>query len=280
MSEEYSALVNSSPYVRETIVFSPKAGLGGFLALRRSLKIKMFDVVWDMAGVLRSGLLTSAVLSNDKWGRADASQGAGFFYKQRIALPTAAGPHHTLDILQAFLRAAGVPQRLYFPMELKASQPRGWQGFFSGDPRTTFVLCTDNATKSNTWPSYNELTAFILGKIPESHVVWTSAEKSQPNIVVPAERFLNLTGCALDEMIALVRQPATFIGTDSGLMHLSAALGNPVLALFGGTEPRRSGPYPLDAAKHRMVTAPGGQLAKLTPADVMTALEGLRQQSL
>jgi ADP-heptose:LPS heptosyltransferase len=41
---------------------SAQAG-GEFFALRRKLEIKMFDAVWDMAGVLRSGLLTSAVKS-------------------------------------------------------------------------------------------------------------------------------------------------------------------------------------------------------------------------
>jgi len=280
VSEEFAELVQASPYVRETIVFSQQAGWGEFLALRRRLKIKMFDTVWDMAGVLRSGLLTSAVLSNDKWGRADARPGAGFFYKQRIALPPGPGPHHSLDFLQPFLRAAGVPQRLFFPMELRPGAAFSWEGFFTGDPHNAFLIYTDSAGKTKAWTSYNELTAFILGKIPESRVVWCAAEKCQPHIVIPEGRFLNLTGCPLGEVLSLVRQPATFIGTDSGPMHLSAAAGNPVLALFGAVEPRHTGPYPLDAAKHLVVSAPEGQLAKLTPADVMTALEELRQRSL
>ena len=280
VSEEFSDLVHASPYVRETIVFSQKAGWGEFLALRRKLKIKMFDAVWDMAGVLRSGLLAGAVITNEKWGRADAPKGAGFFYNKRIVLPSSPGPHHSLDILQCFLRAAGVPQRLYFPMELKPGVSCAWETFFSGDPRNTFVIFTDSRTKAKRWQHYNELTAFILDKITESRVVWCAAEKTQPNIVVPKGRFVNLTGCPLNEMIALVRQPATFIGSNTGPMHLSAASGNPVLALIGADEPREYGPYPLDAAKHKVVTAPDGQLAKLTPAAVMTALEELRQRSL
>ena len=280
VSEEYAGLVQASPYVRETIVFSQRSGLGDFLALRRKLKTKLFDAVWDMAGGLRSGLLTAAVLSMEKWGRADARQGAGFFHNRKIALPSGPGPHHALDVLQPFLRAAGVPQRLYFPMELRPGATFKWEGFFSGDPRSAFVFFIDNRSKAKVWSNYNELTAFIINKIPDCRIAWCATDKTQPNIVVPAERFLNLTGCPLDEMIALVRQPATFIGTDSGPMHLSAALGNPVLALFGPTDPQQTGPYPLDAAKHRVVQAPDGQLAKLTPIPVMKALEELRQRSL
>jgi ADP-heptose:LPS heptosyltransferase len=84
----------------------------------------------------------------------------------------------------------------------------------------------------------------------------------------------------MDQMIALVRQPATFIGNDSGPMHLSAASGNRVLAIFGPTSPRRFGPFPLDNPKHRAVEAPGGRLADLQPAAVLLALEELRARVL
>jgi ADP-heptose:LPS heptosyltransferase len=97
---------------------------------------------------------------------------------------------------------------------------------------------------------------------------------------VPPDRFLNLTGCPLDQMIALVRAPATFIGNDSGPMHLSAASGNRVLAIFGPTSPRRFGPFPLDHPKHQAVEAPGGELAKLDPASVLAALQQLRARPL
>ena len=33
------------------------------------------------------------------------------------------------------------------------------------------------------------------------------------------------------------------IANDSGLMHMAAAAGVPVLAVFGATDPRRTGPY-------------------------------------
>ena len=105
--------------------------------------------------------------------------------------------------------------------------------------------------------------------------MWCAGQATQPELAVPAGRFLNLTGCPLAEMIALVRQPATFIGNDSGPMHLSAASGNRVLAIFGPTSPQRFGPFPLTAQKHRAVEAPGGQLAQLEAATVFAALNEL-----
>jgi heptosyltransferase I len=49
--------------------------------------------------------------------------------------------------------------------------------------------------------------------------------------------------CSLGELIALTRRARLFIGGDSGPMHLAAALGVPVVGIFGPTDPARNGPY-------------------------------------
>ncbi len=46
----------------------------------------------------------------------------------------------------------------------------------------------------------------------------------------------------LEEVVALLRGCALFVGTDSGLMHLAAALGVPTLGLFGSTNPAWTAP--------------------------------------
>ncbi|MBI4464171.1 MAG: glycosyltransferase family 9 protein, partial [Acidobacteria bacterium] len=44
-------------------------------------------------------------------------------------------------------------------------------------------------------------------------------------------------------LIALLRRASLFIGSDTGPLHLAAALGVPTVALFGPTDPQRNGPY-------------------------------------
>jgi ADP-heptose:LPS heptosyltransferase len=44
-------------------------------------------------------------------------------------------------------------------------------------------------------------------------------------------------------MIEWVRLCDLLITNDTGPMHVAAALGKPLVALFGPTEPRRTGPY-------------------------------------
>jgi heptosyltransferase-1 len=49
--------------------------------------------------------------------------------------------------------------------------------------------------------------------------------------------------CDMAGLTALVRRAHLFVGGDSGPMHLAAALGVPVVALFGPTDPLRNGPW-------------------------------------
>lgn len=46
----------------------------------------------------------------------------------------------------------------------------------------------------------------------------------------------------LPALVSLARRSRLFVGNDSGLMHVAAACGTPVVALFGPNHPRRCGP--------------------------------------
>jgi heptosyltransferase-1 len=49
--------------------------------------------------------------------------------------------------------------------------------------------------------------------------------------------------CSVSELIALTRRARLLIGGDTGPMHLAAALGIPIVAIFGPTNPARNGPF-------------------------------------
>jgi len=55
---------------------------------------------------------------------------------------------------------------------------------------------------------------------------------------------LNLAGqTSLPELVEWIRLSELMICNDTGPMHIAAALGKPVVAMFGPTDPRRTGPY-------------------------------------
>ena len=48
--------------------------------------------------------------------------------------------------------------------------------------------------------------------------------------------------CSLGQLIALLRRARLLIGGDTGPLHLAAALGIPVVGIYGPTDPARTGP--------------------------------------
>jgi heptosyltransferase-2 len=54
---------------------------------------------------------------------------------------------------------------------------------------------------------------------------------------------LNMCGkTTLGEAMALIKRCKFFVSNDSGLMHVAAALGRPMIAIFGSTDPVKTGP--------------------------------------
>ena len=269
--DRFAGLPESAPFIHEVIHFRRRAGWKGILEILQILRKREFDAVWDLQGLLRSGLMTAAARSPQKWGRRDNREGAGIFYNKRIDPPASSGPHHALAILQGFARAAQLDDEITFPLELRPGPVFPWKPFFEGDPRNRFVIFTDSRGVEKEWPRFEELTRLIWEKIPDSRVAWCAGSRVDlPS--APENRFLNLTGCPFDEMIELARQPSIFIGNDSGPMHLSAAVGNRVLAIFGPTSPLRFGPWPINSPRTKNVVAPAGRLADLEPEAVFSAL--------
>ena len=87
--------------------------------------------------------------------------------------------------------------------------------------------------------------------------------------------------CTIGQLIALTRHARIFIGGDTGPLHLAAALGIPVVALFGPTDPARTGPFGTHAValrhpesettfSHHAHTEAG--LLKITAEEVISAV--------
>lgn len=98
---------------------------------------------------------------------------------------------------------------------------------------------------------------------------------------VPKDMVLNLAGkTSFGESAALLERCALFIGNDSSPMHLAAAVGIPVIAIFGPTSPQEYGPYPLDDPTHiSLWHNPHGRpcffLGKLQPCTDCTCMQSV-----
>lgn len=90
--------------------------------------------------------------------------------------------------------------------------------------------------------------------------------------------------CSLMELIAITRRARLFIGGDTGPMHLAAALGIPVVAIFGPTNPARNGPFgtrsivlrsPASPTTHSRRAQPDPGMLEITADEVVAAARKL-----
>ena len=75
-------------------------------------------------------------------------------------------------------------------------------------------------------------------------------------------------GASLLSLAALFNRARLFAGTDSGAMHLAAAMARPVIALFGPTDPEQVGPQPLQ--RHTIIKK--DEIGKIEPDEVLAAI--------
>ncbi len=108
------------------------------------------------------------------------------------------------------------------------------------------------------WPNkkFAELADMLIDRY-DMKIVFTGGIKDYSTIQAIRSkmkgRAINFAGeTTLTELAALYEKAALMISTDTGPMHLAAAVGTPVVALFGPTAPWRTGPY---GTGHRIVRA-------------------------
>lgn len=126
------------------------------------------------------------------------------------------------------------------------------------------------------WPAagYRALLDGVAGRFEAALVLGAAEDHADAEALAGAPLpVLDLTGATgLPVAAAVLEQAEAFVGNDSGLGHLAAAVGTPTMTVFGPGRPERYRPWgPLA----RTVHAPGGDLAALTPDAVLQALDRL-----
>jgi len=63
--------------------------------------------------------------------------------------------------------------------------------------------------------------------------------------------------CSVAELLEVTRRAGVVVGGDTGPVHMAAAMGTPVVALFGPTDPARTGPQGFVGSRVRVLRDAG-----------------------
>ncbi len=184
-----------------------------------------------------------------------ARDGRGFLLRDRVPPPLAGG-HHQHYYLNIIGHLPGNSAGPSFPANLVVSAgEKEWaadwlreQGI-AGERPLLAVSPTAAYGSAKAWlpDRFREVIRRWLERFPEAAVLLLGGRSERERIAAIADGLpgsvLNLAG-ALDlrRSIAVLSRCRLFVGNDSGLMHVAAALSVPLVAVFGPTEPGRTAP--------------------------------------
>jgi len=256
---EAGDLLRGHAALDELIVLPPRWNRSWrtFPEIARNLRRRRFDIALDLQGLRKSAL--AALLSGarrrigfagslreefDRWRGGDpyahemARQCSWWLSTERIR-PTA---EHVVARYLELLRPLGIESPT-----VRFDVPE-----FPGGAQVAEAIAVINvgaARADKLWPA--DRFAEVARYMAASHglavvVTWAGdAERRRAEQVVAeaGEAALVAPPTSLTELAALARRARIFIASDTGPLHLAAAVGTPCVGLFGPTPAARNGPY-------------------------------------
>jgi len=272
---EFAELVQAASVIDHTYIFERSAGVGGFMRLMREVRTQRYDAVLDLQGLARTGILTRAAHAPRKIGRSDARECAWIGYNEQTPALPAGQPPHAVKILSAFLPVLGLQETL--PRSLSFKTPEvavALPELVDGGKRV--VLFPESRRAEKNWMGYEPLTRWLLEQSTVGQVFWCGHVPFEASEPLQDERLINLTGkTGIDQLPELLNAADCVVSNDSGPMHLAAALGRPLVTLFGPTAPERFGPYPPVAERQRVIRRADGDMSSITLEAVGEAVASL-----
>ena len=222
------------------------------LGLYKELRRSSYDIVIDLQGLFRSGFLTALSNGKRKIGMSGGREGASFFLKEP-AVPVDYDQH----AIDRYLKVAEFldcdTSKFRGEIPVSEEDKKLADGILGPDTENNSIIAINPMAKWKTklWESdkFSEL-ASRLREGRNNPVVFTGSEQDRPvieDIIRNTERdtrIINLAGRTnLKELAYLYSRCSALVCTDTGPMHIAAAMGCRVVALFGPTSPLRTGPY-------------------------------------
>lgn len=222
-----------------------------FLRFVGDLRKKKFDLVIDLQGLFRSGFMARATGAGVRIGFQAAREMAWVFYTDRA--PRDDADRHAADRNLDCAALVGVNRshpdlRLSYSQQDAASARDLVRESLGGDQRI-IVMATSTRWETKTWPAerFGELAA-TLQKQSGLRTLLVGGPSDTGDAQRAANAALgsavNVCGrTTLRQLAALIDRASLVVTADSTPMHLAAAHGRPLVALFGPTNPTRTGPY-------------------------------------
>ncbi len=247
VAPKWMPLLEGNPYIDELIPFD-RSGIAALRSSWRGLRNIRAEWAFDFQGLVQSALIGRAARPKMLFGfdRSVAREPmASVFYTHPVPVK---GPHRVERNVQ--LAEAADARELTYEAWIPPGRPEG------SLPTGPFVLASPfSGWTGKEWPleSYELLGQRLRGEGLELVANVPAARAGE----LARLQHVRVHTSTIPGLMAATRRAIAVVGPDSGPLHLAAALRKPGVALFGPTDPARTGPF-------------GGSMAVLRADDVET----------
>jgi heptosyltransferase-2 len=232
----------------DTIIFLPDTSL--FSVVRLLKQQSPFDVAILFPNSLRVALETW--LSEIPRRVGYRGHYRSWFVNQTVREPRKPGPpeHHSLRFLRIARECGAETSNIELPKPNQTSNIQPSQGYgLAGKHQTLIGLCPGaEYGPAKRWlpERFAEAAAKITAQSSAQWILFGTKNDAAIGEQIAAaigDHCVNRIGqTTLEQLMDELRQCRLLLTNDTGTMHLAALLGVPVVAIFGSTEPRLTGP--------------------------------------
>ena len=249
IDDQFLHVINEHPLVNQAIPCHWRRFKGNLLAYRRSsewlelkrqLRLKQYDAVVDLQGLLKSALLT-------KLCRPHASHGYDWHSCKESPASLLYRTRHKISRCQNAISRNRQLMASALNYQLPTSVPQyNWQDQARHSTNAHILLFTNTSWSTKYWPKTHWIELgrqlVAMGFVPT--LVWGSPSEQQfvqtLNHAIPGSHLLGKT--SMGELQRLIASANGFVGVDTGLTHLATAMDCPGICLMGATDPNLTGP--------------------------------------
>lgn len=276
-------IVDGHPSVKRVVLFDKKNWRESLPDVFKELRENHFDIALDLQRILKSASLTMASKASRRIGfdKKRCKECTWLFPFERIAIADP-GRHMAVQYLD-FARHLGIDDP-----QIKWDIPVS--GVIPYNLPDEYVVLNIGATKkANLWPeeNFSKLAQMIKSNLGINSVITGGREDAGSSIAIAEKTkdcVINLAGrTTIPELKEVIAGARLVVSCDTGPMHLAVALNKPVIALFGPSDPRRTGPLYGEVIQKSLDCVPCNKrscddpkcMRGITPHDVLTRMEAL-----
>jgi len=258
VSAKHREILELVPVVDRRLVVNDRGGSAHGMSLWTAIRVMRkarYDLAIDLQGLIKSAAIARAsgarrvIGFNAKYARESLARlfytvvhdpgGAGIYAPSE----TRHVVHINLGILRELGLAPGVPE---FPIASPPSQVAAKMIDAAGG---RFVLLNPGAAWPNKrWPPARlaALASALAGRHGlRSVVLWGpgEAELAEETVAMSGGAAVLSPETTIADVVALARQAVLMVSGDTGPTHIAAAVGTPLVGIYGPTRPERNGPW-------------------------------------